>query len=296
VRRGLIIILAIIVLLALPGARQPVQAAIFSGPDGAFNLAMFSLGTIGASSIAYYVYKNSPGQRSKGYAEELGPGEWFLGGYTGLSYLPPADWKFAKEWPPGIEGRTAKNITYDPGVLGGVKMGRYFDTIPWLGVGMETSFSRNAIRGSNGRISPPLPTGATRLFTGADYFDIWAMQVNLLMRYGFFKDKEVTFGRLQPYVGIGPGFELVYATIDSSKNFALEVQAGLRYMCTEKIALFCEYKFSYQFQVEYQNFAIAKQSPESQGKGPSLQTMTFDLPQHRFVLGISYHFKNLFGN
>ena len=46
------------------------------------------------------MYKNSPAQRAKGYPEELGPGEWYLALYTGLSYLPSADWKFASNFPP----------------------------------------------------------------------------------------------------------------------------------------------------------------------------------------------------
>lgn len=127
------------------------------------------------------------------------------------------------------------------------------------------------------------------LLAGADWFMIWCMQLNMLARYGFLRDKEVPFGRLQPYVGIGPGFEVIYGSTDSAKNFAIEAQAGVRYMCTPNIALFCEYKFSYQFDVEYQNVLIQKITPPE-------GTMSFDLPHHRFVLGISYHFKNLYGN
>ena len=293
-RRGLIILVTLS-LLAL-GANSSALAGLHPKVD-LQNVGGWSM-ALGALSFAgYYMYKNSPAQRVKGYQEELGPGEWYLAAYTGLSYLPAADWKFANGWPPGIEGRTAKNINYEPGILGGLKFGRYFDTLPWFGLEVETNFSHNAIRGNNGRISPPLPTGATRLLGGADWFDIFVIQINLVARYGFLKDKEVTFGRLQPYVGIGPGVEIIYAAVDSAKNFAIESQAGIRYMCTPKVALFFEYKFSYQFQVEYQNFIVGKQSPLSTGQPPNLlNAMAFDVPHHRFVIGVSYHFKNLFGN
>jgi opacity protein-like surface antigen len=303
--RQRLLILALITFLALAGAQPPVLAGLHPTLD-LQNLGGWALALEALSFAGYYMYKNSPAQRARGYEENLGPGEWYLGAYSGLSYLPPADWQFTKGWPPGIAGRTAQNINYEAGIIGGLKFGRYFDTLPWFGLEGETNFSHNNIRAGTGRISPPLPAvsgngvgavgGTTRLFGGSDWFDIWVMRVNLMARYGFLKDKEVTFGRLQPYVGIGPGWEVVYARVDSAKNFAIEAQAGIRYMCTPNVAIFFEYKFSYQFQVEYQNFNINKQSPESQGRLATIQTLSFDLPHHNFVIGVSYHFKNLYGN
>lgn len=290
-----LLILVTISLLVFSGARSPALAGLQPKFDlqniGAWSIAL------GAMSLAgYYMYKNSPRERAKGYREEMGPGEWYLAGYMGVSYLPTVDWKFATGWPPGTAGRMAKNISYEPGVQGGLKFGRFFDKHPWFGIEGETNLSRNNIRGNQGKISPPLPGGLANLFEGPDWFIIWTMQVSFLARYGFLKDKEVPFGRLQPYLGIGPGWEVAYATHDSAKNFAIEAQAGLRYMVTDKIGLFFEYKYSYQFAVEYQNFNLGKQSPESQGRAANLQTMSFDIPHHRFVLGVSYHFKNLYGN
>jgi len=299
----------LIILLCLSGAIQPALAGVltgkdgfFTGPDKTFNIATCIYGTIGFATIAYYMYKNSPAQRAKGYPEELGLGEWYLALYTGVALLPAADWKFANNFPPPLStvtglplggaaqyaGRTAKNIQYKPGILTGIKFGRYLDAYPWLGWEMETSLSRHKIGADQGRISPSVPGGPANIFTDTDRFMIWALQTNLVARYGFFKDKEVPFGRLQPYVGIGPGFEIMYAKFDSAKNFAFETMGGVRYLFTPKIALFCEYKFSYQFAVEYQDFV-----PARYGNGG---TMTFDVPQHRFVIGVSYHFKNLYGN
>jgi opacity protein-like surface antigen len=177
---------------------------------------------------------------------------------------------------------------YQPGILGGVKFGRYFDAYPWLGLEVETNFSRNNLRGNQGRITPSVPGAPKNALGGADWFMIWDTQVNLLARYGFYKDKEVNFGRLQPYVGIGPGVEIIYGKYDSAKNLAIEALAGIRYMFTQNVGIFSEYKFSYQFDVEYQNVLIGKNRPEG--------TMQFDVPHHRFTLGVSYHFKNLYGN
>ena len=225
-------------------------------------------------------------RRAKGYAENLGPGEWYLAGYFGYSYLPPMDWKIALNASSNELGPSAK-MNYRPGVLGGIKFGRYFDSLPWFGIEGETNLSRNIIPGP-GKISPSLPGLPPQVLSGKDYFLVWSMQVNVLARYGFFKDKEVTFGRLQPYVGIGPGWEVVYGTFDSTKNLAIEALGGVRYMCTDKISLFLEYKYSYQFKLEYQDVHF---------NGDTLdKTFIFNFPHHQFVLGVSYHFKNLWGN
>ena len=69
------------------------------------------------------------------------------------------------------------------------------------------------------------------------------MALHLVGRYGFLPDQEVPFGRLQPYVGIGPGLVVLYAEADSAKNFGMEVEAGLRYMFTKHLGGFLEYKY-----------------------------------------------------
>ncbi|RJR33281.1 MAG: hypothetical protein C4567_17020 [Deltaproteobacteria bacterium] len=284
-RQGLSILL-IVTFLALFITPAQTRAA-FKPEIDLVNIGAWSLAGLAVSAAIYYMQKNSPAERAKGYAESLGPGEWYMGAYTGLSYLPSADWQLAS-FPPPFQGRTAKNVVYQPGILGGVKFGRFFDSYPWLGLEVETNFSRNNIKGNQGRISPPVPGAPKNALGGADWFMIWDTQVNLLARYGFYKDKEVNFGRLQPYVGIGPGVEIIYARKDSAKNLAIEALAGVRYMVTQNIGIFSEYKFSYQFDVEYQNVLIGKSRPEG--------TMQFDVPHHRFTLGVSYHFKNLYGN
>jgi len=283
-----LLILLTISLLAFSGARAPALAGLHPKLD-LQNIGGWSM-ALGALSLAgYYMYKNSPRERANGYREELGPGEWYFGGYLGYSYLPPMDWKLASlsdDSKPA--GPTAKNIVYRPGVQGGLKFGRYLDRHPWFGMEVETNFSRNIIPGSQGKLFPPQPGLPNPVRDGKDWFMVWAMQTNLLARYGFFKDKEVTFGHLQPYIGIGPGWEVVYGKTDSAKNFAIEALAGLRYMFNEKISLFFEYKYSYQFNILYEQGL--------QNKSGIGGNALIDFPHHRFVLGVAYHFKNLYGN
>ncbi len=210
-----------------------------------------------------------------------------MAGYGGAALLPAQDWTFSGGFRPPLKGLTAQGVRVQPSVLGGLKFGHYFNALPWLGIEVETNYSRNTIRDQTVSLSNPLPSGAKNIFIPQDRFYIWCMQTNLLARYGFLPDKEVPFGRLQPYVGIGPGFEVMYGFSDSSKNFAIETQAGLRYMATANIGVFLEYKFSYQFAVEYEFKEI---SPNQIGM------VTFNVPNNRIVFGVAYHFKNLFGN
>lgn len=285
-RRHALVVAIIIMFSGVLGISSTVQAA-FQPSFDFINLLAWPLAFTSLSIAAHYMYKNSPAERTKGYQEDLGLGEWYFGGYLGLSYLPSSDWGFLK-FPPPYQGHTAKNIVYQPGPQVGLKFGRYLDCLPWFGLEVETNFSRNAHRSQNVTITPPLPNGKSSFIYTADWFMAWGIQSAMLARYGFLKDKEVTFGRLQPYVGLGPGFEIVYGKTDSFKNFAIETQAGIRYMCTKNIGIFFEYKFSYQFKVEYEGVLIDKQQPHG--------IMTFDFPHHRFVVGVAYHFKNLYGN
>lgn len=277
--------MAIITFLVLAWARPPAHAGFHPSLSYPF-ISEWALAGAALSFAGYYMYKNSPAQRAKGYEEQLGAGEWYLAAYSGLSYVPPTDWQSITD---PTKGHTVKNIICQPGPQAGLKFGRFFDGLPWFGIEGEANFSRNNIRGNQGQISPPLPGGPARLFAGSDWFMIGTMQVSFLARHGFLKDKEVPFGRLQPYLGIGPGFEVVYATHDSAKNLAIEAMAGARYMITDKIGLFFEYKYSYQFAVEYQDLPAGKLNSAT-------SAWSFDLPHHRFVVGVSYHFKNLYGN
>lgn len=299
IRLGAIILISC-VCLVFPGAAQPALARVditLTGQEGFINGCLWSLGLAALSAATYYVYKNSPAERTKGYPEELGPGEWYLAGYFGGSLLPDTDWKFTANDTSDLTGPIAKGITYRPGVLGGLKFGRYFDRAPWFGIELETRFSRNIIPGNQGTISPPQPFQPSPPLKGSDWCMIWAIQVNLLARHGFLKDKEVTFGRLQPYVGIGPGFNIDYFRRDSTKNFAIEALAGIKYMFNQHLGVFFEYKFTYQFAIEYQDVPVFNTLPHYPVNAlPANYTFTFDQPHHMFVLGVAYHFKNLYGN
>ena len=298
-RLGAVVLISAFCLLTC-GAWQPALAGFdptLKGKEGFINVAGWSVGLAALSVAARYMYHNSPAERSKGYPEELGPGEWFFALYSGYSYLPTTDWQFTLDNTQNLTGVTAKGMSYKPGVMGGLKFGRYLDRVPWFGWEVETRFSRNTISAGHGTITPAQPYQPSPMLREPDWFMIWVIQANLLARYGFLKDKEVTFGRLQPYLGLGTGFNINYGRYDSTKNFALETQAGIKYMFNKTVGVFLEYKFTYQFAIEYQNVPVYNTLPNYPLNAlPANYTFTFDQPHHMAVLGVAFHFKNLYGN
>jgi opacity protein-like surface antigen len=265
--KGIIVLLAAIVLWA----PQPARALDRPGEYTAIAAGIGS--TIGAAAIAYGIYENWPGRQ--GQPRYLN-GEFYVGGFLGAALLQDADWKFA-------DGTTVHKVAMSAGVLGGVKFGYFTHTYPWLGLELETNFTRQDVWNQTLSVSPALGGSRYASLPTSNWY-IWNNSIKIMGRYGFLPDSEVPFGRLQPYVGIGPGFEVIYSEADSAKNFSLEVEAGVRYMMLKNVAAFLEYKFSQQWNVELESQTVYTNAVSV------TRTATFDVTSHRIVLGVDYHF------
>jgi len=232
---------------------------------------------VGAASYLLYKHRFSQPADAKGSLGYKGPGEFFIGGFFGGSFVSGTDWTYQ------IAGQniTARNMAIDPGITGGIKLGYFLDSCPYFGVEAEGSIGNQSQPSQTVSLNPPVAGRvATGRWTGQSLL-VWTMALHLVGRYGFLPDQEVPFGRLQPYVGIGPGLVMLYAEADSAKNFGLELEAGLRYMFTKHLGGFVEYKFSKQWAVELESQQLANM-PAS--------TATFDFTRHQVVAGLAYHF------
>jgi len=117
-------------------------------------------------------------------------------------------------------------------------------------------------------------------------------------RYGFLPDKEVPFGRLQPYVAVGPAIlfswqqptgklvgtpqPLIVSKFESesSTDIALAVEAGLRWMCLKNVSLDVAFKYRYAqptYNYDVPNF------PGSVSFSPTYNLFSV-------IVGAAYHF------
>jgi len=239
-----------------------------------------TLSVAGMAAAGYLLYKNRLSQPvdAKGRLGYRGPGEFFIGGFFGGSFVPGTDWTYQ-----GGQDTTARNMTIDPGVTGGIKLGYFLDRVPYFGVEAESSFGNHPQPSQTVALHPPLAGGVTTGRVPSQTLMVWTVAFHLVGRYGFLPDHEVPFGRLQPYVGIGPGLVVLYGAEDSAKNFSLEVEAGLRYMFTKHLGGFLEYKFSKQWSAELDTqHLVSATFPASNA--------VFGFDRHQVVVGLAYHF------
>lgn len=264
-----VILVAVSLLTAVP---NPALADKFREQD----TIVFSVGGfVFVCAAAYFMWLNRPSQQDKVDLGVRGPGGFYFGGFTGGSLVESGDWKFPFT-------KTSK-VDYDPGVVGGLKLGYFCHKFPYLGCEFEGNFTRNEVKSGSLSLSPPVG-GQTSGVINSKEFHIMTWSFHLLGRYGFLPDKEVPFGRVQPYVGIGPGWVVIWSDTDSGKNLSLEALAGVRYMLLKNLSTFVEYKYSRQWQVELESQEIIHANGFQRG------TSKFDFSSHKIVVGIAFHF------
>jgi opacity protein-like surface antigen len=71
-------------------------------------------------------------------------------------------------------------------------------------------------------------------------------------RYGFLPDQKVPFGRLQPYIGVGPGVFFTRTSLNIGRDFkstegdlGLIVETGLRYMIYKEISVHAAFRYRF---------------------------------------------------
>ena len=208
-----------------------------------------------------------------------------------MAFTPSQDLKYAdgfslNTWaalPPHQGSATLFSNKFNNSLTGGVKIGYFTHTVPYLGLEVESSVNNSYVNRRTLSISRPIQ-GFTQAAVPNDFWVNWTTALHIVGRYGFLPDKEVPFGRLQPYVGIGPAFIVLYEEVDSAKNFGIDVMAGVRYMFTKHIGAFVEYKYNHQWAVEIEDHPFYLPNG---AVGRGMATLDFDC--HKVVMGVAYH-------
>jgi opacity protein-like surface antigen len=161
------------------------------------------------------------------------------------------------------------SLSVSPAVIAGLKLGTWFVPTGFLGYqypdwmkyfGFYTDFSFQRLN------VPQQQLGNFPLdFKSEGTVATWAFM--FAGRYGFLQDSEVPFGRLQPYVAVGPAVMFSSRDVKASSPFgrpvgalattsvglgsqssvdvALVVEAGLRYMCLKNVSLDASFKYRF---------------------------------------------------
>jgi opacity protein-like surface antigen len=263
----------------------PTPALAISG-DAAFSTAMGLFSFLGATAIGYGIWeKTRPSDQPR-----ILNGEFYAGGYLGAAFTPSQDLRYLDGF--ALNNGTAVrrqgaatlfNNNFANSLTGGVKFGYFTHTIPYLGLEVESCVCNSYVHRQTLAASPPIQ-GAARVTVPNDFWINWTTALHIVGRYGFLPDQEVPFGRLQPYVGLGPAFIVLYEEVDSAKNFGIDVMAGVRYMIVKHISAFVEYKFNYQWGVEIESHPFYLPNG-----AVGRDTATLDFANHKIVAGVAYH-------
>jgi opacity protein-like surface antigen len=244
--------------------------------------------------------------------------EVYLGGVQGANAPmsakivdhPVPGWTYAENW--SIKGQL------DPAVLGGLKLGTWFVKEDFLGYdypawakyfGFYLDFSYHKLNfkqqlfplttslSFNGEPRPAEWPG----WSDNHFFSKgWAATLAFMFagRYGFYPDQEVPFGRLQPYLAVGPAIFITSQnptfvpwsnhTCSSGSNsdvtIALAVEAGIRWMCLKNVSIDLSFKYRYAqptFHTTLKSDYFLE--PQSVTLNPTFHLLSGQL-------GVAYHF------
>jgi len=215
----------------------------------------------------------------------------------------------------------------DPTVIGGVKLGTWFvkeGVLGWSGYpdwakyfGFYTDLSYHRFYTRDNRASGTafwaVAGGIGAVDTEAGFMKTegmvttWAFM--LAARYGFFQDSEVPFGRLQPYVAVGPAIMFssmkpkIWAQVrdatgvavpattltydpgnQSSTDIGLAIDTGVRYMCLKNVSV--DISFKYRYAQPHYSFA----GQDGVTMVPAHMSLSPALNLYSFQAGVAYHF------
>ena len=178
------------------------------------------------------------------------------------------------------------NVELDPGYTVGLRIGYWFESLPFLGLGLDgfyfslpvpaqTVATTTNVSGSI--FGRPISTNNAREVRLPSFeLPSAGFSPQLMLRWPLFTSEELPKGRLQPYVGVGPAWAITVDTDKAALILGGLVRGGVSFQLFRHLALFAEYRYSF-----FPNFELKDKS------GLHFKT---DLDTNNVVGGISIRF------
>ncbi len=169
--------------------------------------------------------------------------EWFADAYLGGSHTSASNNRFQ------IAGTTVRDLEdSDVSTPGGVRLGYWFERYSWVGLALDFSV-----------FDPNFDDTATS--PGPTFEDVTLgvrpLSALIMVRLPLRKSPEFPMGRLQPYIGVGPGLfwttlsEPAGSTVlppavleDMSLDLGIDLRAGVTALIRSWVGIFLEYRYT----------------------------------------------------
>ncbi len=185
-------------------------------------------------------------------------------------------------------GITIEDVKIEPSVIGGISIGYDFikegflgyDWPAWMkyfGVALDFTYNRMEIRDQNVIVR----NGGTALVR-IPHLNGWTAAWSFLVyaHYGFLPDSEVPWGRLHPYVAVGPGCLLINLDnrgggTSTEAEIALVAETGVRFFALKNVSLDAAFRYRWA-------------EPEFDVNGATVEMDDYN--SFSFLFRASYHF------
>lgn len=202
-------------------------------------------------------------------------GEMYIAGQVGLTSPQNASQVNLAVDPTILSPISLSDLDLKNSIMYGGKVGYYFDSVKSLGIETEAFTTTPHLKQQNVTVSVLDGSPPVSQEVGGANFRVTTLAFNLVARY--------PGERFQPYVGAGPGifFAQLKDSTDSTSSTkpGLNTQIGLRFLITENLAVFGEWKYNH---VRF-NF-------DTPAFGAGSSGLSLHYSAHNFIFGIGYHF------
>ena len=166
--------------------------------------------------------------------------EWFADLYSGgVVWVDPTIHATVA----GVSLEKSKDTTVADFTIGG-RVGYWLSPVPWLGFALDTSYYQFDVT----------PKHSQNLILQEAKIQVIPITPLVMARLPLLESDEFPTGRLQPYMGAGPGIFLHRRKIDfesgdrinnETVDVGADVRAGLAWRFTPLFGIFAEYRFNY---------------------------------------------------